>query len=58
MVRSLSQILDVFIAIDLINDGPIQEYCFLIIATDLLEIKNCSEKYPYMCEGFKGKVFF
>lgn len=39
---------------NLVANGPIKVYCFLITNDTHLEIENCSRKHAYICEGSEG----
>ncbi len=54
--RELENILNISFVKDLVIHGPIKIYCFLLTSNEKLEIENCSENYPYICDGFKGEV--
>ena len=32
------------------------DYCFLVTNRTRLEMANCSQKHPYICEGSPGKA--
>ena len=40
---------------NLVQTGPIKEYCFLVTNDTFLEIENCSENHAYICERSEGK---
>ena len=42
---------------NLVETGPIKEYCFLVTNDIFLEIENCSEEHAYICEKSEGKEF-
>ncbi|XP_078383862.1 adhesion G-protein coupled receptor D1-like isoform X1 [Oculina patagonica] len=52
--KKLYRILNVSYVEDLVTTGPIKVYCFLVTKNEVLEMENCSQKYPYICVGFKG----
>ncbi|XP_078384523.1 adhesion G protein-coupled receptor L3-like [Oculina patagonica] len=52
--EGLENILNVSFVKNLVRNGPIKVYCFLVSSNEKLEMENCSEKYPYICEEFKG----
>ena len=45
-------------ATNLVENGPIKVYCFVITDDSFLEIENCTTKHVYICEGPEGKGFY